>query len=323
MSKTFKLSKKILIATCALLIFTILLTSRANAQSIGIGIYPPVLQIDTTPPASVKANINVANQTDQTATYNIYLVPFTAGNQYNGEPVFDSNLISEYKSFFGKVQVFDGTHSIQNLTLAPKQKKTLILHIGLSKGDKPQDYYFSVLFVSSIGQQAQNSATSARGGVGTNVLLSVGPKQTAQGSIEKFETAGFQTSGPVKFSLLVKNSGQSYFAPKGNVIVRDMFGKAVGQINLLPVNILAGSKRLVPSSANTNLSNPQVVWNQKFLLGFYSVTTTLSLSDQGPAARKTTTFFAFPAEGFLGILICVILAIAIYKRVKAKKKETS
>jgi hypothetical protein len=297
--------------------------SGANAQSLGIGIYPPVLQIDTTPPASVKATINVANQTDQSATYNIFLEPFTAGNKYNGEPDFDSALISDYKNFFSKVQVFDGSHAVENITLAPKQKKSLTLHIGLAKNDKPQDYYFSVLFVSSVKDTGGGSVSSARGGVGTNVLVSVGPKQPAAGLIDSFKTSGFQSSGPVKFDLLVKNTGSSYFAPKGSVLIRDMFGKTVGQVSILPVNVLAGSKRLVPSSKNTTLTHPQVVWNQKFLLGFYTATATLSLSDQGPLVRKTTTFFAFPIEGILGILICLLIMVAIFKRVKAKRLETS
>jgi hypothetical protein len=102
-----------------------------------------------------------------------------------------------------------------------------------------------------------------------------------------------------------------------------MFGQAVGQVKTVPVNVLSQSKRYIPSSAKDQGGKPQVVWNTQFLLGFYKATATLSLSDQGPVVTKTTGFFAFPVEGILGIAILIILSVGIYKRVKAKRKETS
>ena len=312
--------KKILLSFFFFIFF--LSFKEANAQTLGLGIYPPVLQIETTPPSSIKANITVQNQTDQNASYTIFLEPFTASGNYNGQPQFDSTLLTTYKSFFDKVQITDGTHTIQNLTLAPKQKKNLVMHVGLPKDEKPQDYYFSVIFISNPTGKSDNSAISARGGVGTNVLLSVGPKPPASGRISDFSAPGFITGGPVKMNLQVQNTGKSYIAPKGNILIRNMFGQAVGQVKTLPVNILSQSRRFIPSEGKNQGENPKVIWNTNFLLGFYTATATISLSDQGPVLTKKLTFLAFPVEGILGIIVCLLLAVAIFQRVKAKKRET-
>lgn len=295
----------------------------ARAQELSVGIYPPILQIQTDPPASIKAGISIENKSDQTTTYNIYLVPFRSSIKDNGEPDFDNTLTPLYEDFFSKVQVIDGTHVIQKLTLAPKQKKSLTLHIGLPKGEPPMDYYFSVLFISDSGNQAkQDSSIAAQGGIGTNVLVSVGPKSPARGAISEFSASSFVTKGPVNFKLAVFNTGLSYFAPKGNVVIKDMFGQTVGQVNIIPVNILSSSQRFMPSKGSNDQNQPRVVWNQKFLLGIYHAEASVAISDQGPIVKKTLTFLAIPIEGILGILLAIAIVVGITRRIKAKEKET-
>jgi hypothetical protein len=80
-----------------------------------------------------------------------------------------------------------------------------------------------------------------------------------------------------------------------------MFRQAVGKVNLLPVNILSNSIRRLPDSLQGKVSDkdygqikgtveknkyPVAVWPEKFLLGVYKATVTLSLSDQGPVLGK-------------------------------------
>lgn len=319
-------SKLILIGNLIFVLFVVFIVfpQKIFAENFSAGIYPPILQIHAEPPASVNNKITIINQTDQNASYNITLVPFTAGDSLNGQPEFDEGLIPIYQDLFSKTQIMDGNSIIKQVNLAPKQKKILNLHIGLTDNSALGDFYFSVVFASNSNEQNKNgSFTGARGGVATNVLLSAGPETKAQGKIENFSAPKFITKGPVNFNLNIANTGTSYFAVKGNIIVKNMFNQTIGNIDLVPVNVLSKSNRLIPSKNNLYPDKPKAVWNEKFLLGFYKADATVALSKDGPLLQKQISFFAFPMEGLIAIIICIILFMAIIKRVKQKSDNVS
>ncbi len=316
--------KKTLLITFLTLLTCNLLSPQhqAHAQAVNTGIYPPILLIDAEPPASINSDISIENKSDQNVTYGIYLVPFKASGENNGQPEYDPQLNKLYKNIFDKMQITSSDKVINQIELAPNQKKNLNLHIGIPKGEKAFDYYFSIVFISTPDDQQLNSSFSgAKGGVGTNVLLSIGPKGNPQGNIKKFEAPQFVTTGPINFKVLLENTGSNYFTPEGNIIVKNMFGQTIGEVETVPVNILSESERYIPSKGNVNKDIPTVTWNEKFLLGYYTAELNLKLSDKGPVFKKEIHFFAFPVEGILGIIISAIIVLGIIKRVKVKKAK--
>src|SRR3989344_5910283 len=163
----------LLFAICYLL-FAI---GNANAQELSVSLDPPILQIEASPPSLIKNPISIINQADQSVTYSIFLLPFKAKSSNNGEIEFDSSQISEYKNIFDNVKISDENKSITQITLAPKQKKDLILSIRIPENEPARDYYFSVIFISEAGKvQDQNSLVGTSGGIATNVLRSIRPK---------------------------------------------------------------------------------------------------------------------------------------------------
>lgn len=314
------MKKNILIIIVALGLTVLITPESASAQAINTGVYPPILQIDAEPPASINSDIAVENKSDQNVTYGIFLIPFKASALGNGQPDYDPTLEKVYKNIFDKMQITSSDKVINQIELAPGQKKNLNLHIGIPKGEKAFDYYFSVVFIPSPEEQDLNTSFSgAKGGIGTNVLLSVGPKGLPQGNIKKFEVPKFVTGGPINFKVLLENTGSAYFAPEGNIIVKNMFGQTIGAIETVPVNILSDSERYIPSKGNVNKELPTVTWNEKFLLGAYTAELDIKLSDKGPVFKKKVTFFAFPVEGILGLIIASTLVFLIIRRVRAKK----
>lgn len=297
-------------------------TGQVHSQAVNTGIYPPILQIDAEAPASVNSDISIENKSDQNVTYGIYLVPFKASSTKNGQPEYDPELNKLYKNIFDKMQITSSDKVINQIELAPGQKKNLNLHIGIPKGEKAFDYYFSVVFISTPDEQNLNSSFSgAKGGIGTNVLLSIGPKGKPQGNLKMFEVPSFTTKGPINFKVLLENTGSNYFTPEGNIIVKNMFGQTIGAVETVPVNVLSDSERYIPSKGNVNKEVPTVTWNEKFLLGFYTAELNIKLSDEGPVFKKEVHFFAFPVEGILGIIIASAIVFGIIKRVKAKKAK--
>lgn len=313
---------KIIYSIFFTLLFILFDSKTVNAQQISVGIEPAILQIEATSPSLVKSAISIQNQSDQNVTYSIFLLPFKPGASLNGQPEFDKKLIDEYKDIFGKIQISDEKGTLTQISLAPKQKKDLTLSIQLLKDEKPKDYYFSVIFISeNLSAKSTDSLVGARAGIGTNVLLSIGPKSTTKGHIEMFSSKKFVTKGPMQFKLNIKNDSSHYITTDGNLVIKNIFGQTVGNINLVPTNILAGSNRLIESDNNSNPNDPKIIWDEKFLLGIYKADLTISLSDEGPIFKDSKMFFAFPVEGVLGILLIIILTIGMIKRARSKYED--
>ena len=200
--------------------------------------------------------------------------------------------------------------------MAPKQEKKLFIKIDVPENEKESDYYFSIQFISKPTVVKDDlNYSQILGGVATNVLLSVGSKEKTQGIIEEFSSPVFLQKGTVPFTLSVKNTGHHFITPKGNIIIKNVFGQIVGKVDLLPVNILAESTRTIPSLySNSN----KAVWNENFILGLYRATLNIALSDQGPVFSNTVSFFALPTETIIAILIAVFTLVLLLNRVKKR-----
>lgn len=317
-----KIFSFILIFEISFLIFNLSSTKSVKAQELSVGIDPSILQIETTSPSLVKSPISIENQSDQNVTYSIFLVPFKASNLANGQPEFDRNLLEQYKDIFGKIKISDENGTLTQISLAPKQKKDLTLSIRLPEGQPPKDYYFSVVFISeALGEDNRESFVGARAGIGTNVLLSIGPKSPSDGHIEEFSARKFLTRGPTEFRLKVKNESAHYVNTTGNLLIKNIFGQTVGNINFVPANILSESSRYIESENNPNPSIPKIIWDEKFLLGIYKADLTLALSDEGPIFKDSVTFFAFPVELIGGLLIVIIVTIGMIKRARSRSSS--
>ena len=335
-----------LLTTCYLL-----LTTKVQANSLDLGIFPPLLQIDALPPADITTPINIQNFGDETVDLQILLKPFTASKKENGEVSFpfSNSPIPGINPFIleNSVQVGFNEHNIDSLTLAPGQEKTLQLHIGIPKDEPPSDYYFSVLFVSK-SLSGEGNLTNAAGGIGTNVLLSIGPKGKAQGIIEEFSVPSFLEKGPVPFTVRINNTGKHAIAPHGIILIKNMFGQTVGKVDLLQVNILSQTIRALPDSSQspeatpagtinpstslplrreasrTDISqliinnSPTAFWHENFLLGPYTATLTVALSDDGPLFTQTIHFTGVPLQVTLGIIFAIVIIALIAYRVKKK-----
>jgi hypothetical protein len=329
--KNLKLKILLLIIS---LIFTFKYPIVAHAQSVDLGIYPPIFQIQTVPPSSIKIPFSIQNFADSSVNLTISIKPFTAADSENGDITFLNDL-SSYPdpSLLGRIQVLDNDNAIDTLTLAPKQKKDLNLTIDIPKNEVKGEYYISLLFNSNSQNTNNSSSSQTTAGIASNILLSVGPLGDPKGYIEDFSAPPFITQGPVPFTVRVKNASDHYLTPKGDITISNMFGQTIGKVNLLSVNILSDTIRRIPDSIQSDTTSssyakikdvvdkntyPVAIWPEKFLVGPYTATLTLALSDSGPLYKKSIMFFAFPSEYILAILIIIIIVLFIILRVKRK-----
>lgn len=317
-------SLKLFSLTFTFCLLTFAFAFETKAQNLSIGVYPPILQIQADPPAQVNSQITIQNLSDQNTSYQISFAPFKAGDSKNGQPVFEENLNPIYRDLFTQIQISEKDKIITEVSLGPKEKKDLKIDINIPENQDLGDYYFSVIFSSNNSTEKNDSSfTGVRGGVASNILLSIGPETTPQGQILEFSAPKFVTSGPVIFKLNTANTGKNYINVKGNVKITNMFGQVMGNINTIPANILAESQRYLSSSENKDASNPGVMYKEEFLMGIYTAEAKIALSENGPILTKSLTFFAFPWEAIIAVTLLIIFSVVIIKRVKRKSEEQS
>jgi hypothetical protein len=322
--RSFEMTKTKLIAYSIIGLFLYSLIGLFNQAraDFSLGVYPPITQIEVTPPNVVDSQISVENTGNDVANLKIKLKAFKSSSDNNGQIEFlkdTDGIPGNDPLILQKMAIFDGDQQIDTLTLAPKQIRNVTLHIELPKDEPSGDYYFSIVFQSSSPIIDQDTGSAISGGVATNVILSIGPKTKTTGSIQNFSTPWIVTGGPIPFSLLVRNTSNHFIVPTGDIVIQDMWGQNVGRISLLPVNILANSQRLVPDTKSKSFTD--AIWPEKALLGIYRAHLRILLSNEGPLFEKNIYFIALPIPAIIGIILGIIIITLIVLRVKQRLKE--
>ncbi len=310
------------------------LPTKAYAEGLALKITPSTIKIKAQTPSDLRAPFIIENQSDQSIRLKLAYKLFDPTLSQEGKVSYIDNPGSA-NDIFNYVYVVDTDNArVNSLDLGPKQQKQLQLRVQLPQNQASRDYYFSLIFFHDVTQQTdqnstisdkkdQHTITTIQGGLGANVLLAVGNQETAQGYIEDFSTPWYKQSGPVPFAIKVKNTGIHYIAPKGNILIKNIFGQAVGRVDIPETPILAGTSRSLfdeTQIARTiqETTEPKVEWKENFLFGIYSAQINLAMSEDGPINSQTIRFMVFPTHLLLGLIFIIALAILIYKRVKKK-----
>ncbi len=266
---------------------------------------PSIVKINAVPPTTATASLNIRNKGNKQISLQAQVKPFKARGE-NGELEYQD---PKDFSMLSNIQILSNGTPAENITLGPDQEKKLTISINIPKNTNISDYYFSIIFISQdISNPALNISSNMslnRLGIAANVLLSIG-QEIPNAVLEEFSSDYFFEKGPVEFAVRIKNKGNHLIRPKGEIIIKNMFGQNIGKIDISSVNILSNSIRLIPDTS----------WRENFLLGFYTATANISLSDNGSLFTKSISFFAFPFQGILLIVITIIMIIIIRNRLR-------
>lgn len=310
--KTFTIIPILLILTTCYLLHATYASADFN-----LGIFPPIIRIDANAPADIRHEILIKNGSDSSVTLSIALKPFTAQDTSGTVRYLTAKDVfpGVDTQIYNKIQILEDGQPVNQITLGPQQQKTLMLKIGLPKDEPPSDYYFSIIFKSKDIKEDQAGAQIA-GGIASNVLLSIGPKGTTQGFLDFFYAPWFVTTGPIPFTVTLHNLSKHFIIPRGEIIIKNMFGQIVGDVNLLSVNVLANSSRNLIDSSKQD--DTHAVWNEKFLFGPYKATLIIALSPEGPIIRRSIYFLAIPIEYLIGAFVVILVGWVVTARVKKR-----
>lgn len=304
-----------------------------HAEGTALSLSPSLIRIEAKPPADIWTPFTISNNSTQAITLQVGYKPFDPEASNNGKVVFlndSQNIPGADQKIFEKMQIVDDQNiSRDTIIIGPKQKLHYRLRISLPSNEPTSDYYFSLILVQKSAQTDQNnskdnkndqkSSSTLLAGIGLNVLLAIGDKETPQGSIDIFSTPLLTKGNSVPFSLSIHNAGLHFINPSGSIAIRNMFGQTIDKITIPASIILAGTSR---TYTNTPFeSSPEIggfVWQKNFLFGFYTATLTIEMSDVGPAYTRTIQFIGFPALLFGELLTALCIIGYIYIKVKRK-----
>ncbi len=304
----------------------------AESNTFSLGISPPIIVVNAKPPANVEAKVTIQNKSETTQNLALNFKTFRLSTKANGQIEYlpDNQIEDRYNLIFKKLKVYDGETELNTLKLNPFQSKSLTLRLYVDPSIASGDYYISVLFVSNTNTSAISSSTTL-GGIGTNLILSIGEREQFKGSISQFNVPFFVTNGPVPFTLLIGNDGDNYFQPRGRVSIRDMFGRDQGFIEILPQYVPAHSKRYIidtlqalPSKteldyqSSLSQDHPVMILPKKFLFGIYTASLNVKLSENGPTFQRSVSFISLPIYLIFAFTLFSFIIIGVYVKVKKK-----
>lgn len=240
----------ILTVTIALTALVLIPGGKAYAVNEGAGqaleIAPPVLSLTANPGDTINTQIQLRDVSTSPLIVSSAINDFAAKGE-SGEPKIDvDNTETSPYSIKAWVKAFP------QLNMKSQETQKLPVVINVPKNAAPGGYWGVVRFTASPpGIDGQGVSLAAS--LGSLVFIRVNGDAKESMSIEQFYASepGKDTpatlfeSTPLDFVLRIKNSGTVHEQPVSQVLIKDMFGKDVGAVNLNldGKNVLPGSIR--------------------------------------------------------------------------------
>ncbi len=278
-----------------------------NEQGLALEIAPPVLNFIVDPGETIKSEIAIRDVSNSSLLVTSEINDFTSSGEENGNPkvITDTDQKSPY-SLISWVSKFP------NLTLTPKQLQKLPLEIKVPANAAPGGYYGVVRFTATAPEGATSSVSLAPS-LGALILVRVKGTATEKLSIEEFyvekngKRSTFFEEIPFDFVERVNNEGNVHEQPTGTILVKDMFGKPV-----VNINVNGEARNVLPKSIR-KFSQPmdKAALGTGVLFGRYTAELKLNYGDK-LSTTQTLVFWVIPWRLILlGLFLLIVAIIAI------------
>ena len=189
--------------------------------------------------------------------------------------------------------------------LNPSERARIPVTIRIPADAEPGGRYGSVLvdtvavnaLISDTAGTAPQSAIVAR--IGTLFFLTIPGDVEREGALRDFTTVPpkrFYQGGPVTLGILFENTGSIHLAPYGEVRIRNISGKEVGNMELDPWFVLPESLRL-----------REVTWERDLLMGRYTATVYINRSYDDVIDEMSYSFWVLPWKPLLGAFVALFI----------------
>jgi len=297
-------------------------TTKIYAQTVSLAVSPPILQVLVKPGKLITQVYKITNYGDPTIiTSKIY--PSEAKDNQGHVRILSTGKGTDNSTLSWFSYLNANLALGEPFFLSGNETQEVVLKIAVPPDTQEGDYYFTIVFSSESPPKSANSGTRATGAIGSNILLTISNtgNPVIKGEIKEFSAPKIIDSFdilPVK--LVVKNTGTTYFAPKGKITFSGlMLGS---EYTILPQNILGNSERILVATPSATLdqdtSYPITLGIKGFFLGTYKLKTEIDLGDGKTFLVKQINVYGFP---FKITLVILAGAIVIYGVNKVKNQK--
>jgi len=300
-------SKKIFLATSALLLLTLGFTQNAYAQVQTITISPPTADFSLNPGAYAEGTIKIINDDSEAISFEASFQDFIVDNPL-GIPSFQINNTSERYSASSWLEV-----SPSSFVIPPQTHQTVNYYIHVPSTARPGGHYAGLIFSPQNSSSLSNSGASVNTNIAALLSVSVNGETTEKANVISITGDKFSEFGPVRITTTIQNLGDLHIKPQGRVSLINMLGSSIEAKNLPENNIFPEASR-----------NFEVSLGNKFMLGRYKAS---FLGSYGKNNNNPLTsefyFWVFPWRAFILAVLMLLAAIlsAIYLKRRREPKK--
>jgi len=305
--------RKILIILLLLLFAApVLISAESSGRPEGLTVSPPLQELNIKQGESVTKKIKVTNPIKQQVKVYPIALDFTAKGE-TGEPDFLK--ATDEKRTYSLANWI--TFSKNYLVLEPQEVEEYEFTIKSPQDSEPGGHYGAVFFSSeppkASGDVSQVTISTM---VGSLILVKTPGFVVENAQIETYQAPYFSFNPPVDFNIRISNMGNVHFKPKGDILVKDLFGKAADtvKVNAQEGNVLPGTTRRFEAK-----------WEPKtsilYPIGRYTAEIKLKYGDSQKELTAVLVFWIIPLWFIILIAVTILFIIYMVFRKRRKKKN--
>lgn len=275
---------------------------------------PAKIEVSARPGESQIAYITVANRTGERREFNITTEDFSGSDTEDQAFVLLGDDSGPYS-----LRDYISTPGT-SVTLDHNQRARIPVTISVPANAEPGGLYGGVLVNTLMADESQPDDTAqtpiiAR--IGTLFFVTVPGDVVREGQLESVQTipnkSWFQ-KGPIRFSVLFKNTGSIYLAPSGTISVKNFFGTELSKAEIETWFAMPQSTRF-----------REVVWDRENLFGRYTATIEVDRGYDGITDVQTVSFWVIPWKfiifGFIGLTLLILIVRYLIQSFEFKRKS--
>ncbi|NCU37601.1 hypothetical protein EOL96_00865 [Candidatus Saccharibacteria bacterium] len=283
-----------------------------NQEGLALEIAPPVLNFLVEPGETIKSEIAIRDVSTSPLVVTSEINDFTSSGEENGNPkvITDDQEPSPYT-------IKNWVSPFPQMTLKPKQLEKLPLEIKIPADAAPGGYYGVVRFTATA-PNADTNGVSLAPSLGALIMIRVKGAAYEKLEIKEFymtkdgKPGAFFESIPFDFVERVENQGNVYEQPTGNILIKDMFGQPVAN-----VNVNADNRNVLPNSVRKYTQTfDNTALGTATMFGRYTADLKLNYGDK-LSVTSSITFWVIPWRLIIvGIVLLVAAVIGLRVGIK-------
>jgi len=271
----------------------------------GFSVTPPTMEIIGSPGEVVKRPLVVENPADRAQPAEFEFKNFAADGE-DGRPSFTTDVTDYPLASWMSVNT-------NRVLVGPKQVVGAEITVRIPKDAPPGGHYGAILVRTVVPVNPGESAVAVLPEVASLVLLRVSGETHENLAVESFgSTKKLFKSGPIPYEVRMRNTGNVHVRTSGKVVVKDVLGRRVDQVDLVEATVLPSSVRRFPAQVKG-----------KWFFGPHRATATMTYgTSRGTVTASTTTWFInLRAVAIASAIVMLALILYLLGRRSARPKR--